>query len=353
MPRRDLGFVVAAITGFLIAVAVLLPSFVAGQVTRFPLNDYETATLDASDASYFSVTKLAEVTGVSMQVTDTIKGDALLGSSSTAVWDEFAYSYDKTNKLPVEATSRTVAFNRKTGQLVNCCGASVNGNTAINQHGVVGYVFPIGTKKRTYQVFDTTLDRPMPFVYSGSTTIRGITVYEFAENVAPVQFTTQTVPGSLAGLSTASVTLPEFYQMHVLYYVDPETGALIDVNEHEVLTLQSSGQAITLFDADLIETPASVDAVVKHDASGRNELTLLKVILPSALGLAAVITLVAGILLARKRPDEPDEADDSDESDKEAEAEAPAGLLLPCFPGSRPGEPAARRQIWNLLQLCV
>jgi len=341
MPRRDLGFALAAITGFLIAVAVLLPSFVAGQVVRFPLNEYETATLDASDASYFSATRLAEVTGVSLQVTYTIKGDAFLGSSSTAVWDEFAYSYDKTNKLPVQATSRTVAFDRKTGQLVNCCGASVNGDSAIDQHGLVGYVFPIGTKKHTYQVFDTTLDRPMPFVYSGSTTIRGITVYEFAEDVAPVQFTTQTVPGSLAGLSAASVTLPEFYQMHLLYYVDPETGALIDVNEHEILTLRSSAQLVTLFDADLIETPASVNAVVNHDASGRNELTLLKVILPSVLGLLAVVALVVGIVLTRKGPP------------GEVEAEPPAELLRPCSQRSRPGEQAARRQIWNLLQLCV
>ena len=176
---------------------------------------------------------------------------------------------------------------------------------------------------------------------SGSTTIRGITVYEFAENVAPVQFTTQTVPGSLAGLSTASVTLPEFYQMHVLYYVDPETGALIDVNEHEILTLHAGGQAITLFDADLRQTPASVNAVVNHDASGRNELTLLKFILPSVLGLLAVIALVAGIVLTRRGPA------------GEAEAEPSAELLLPCFPCSRPGEPTARRQIWNLLQLCV
>ena len=55
------------------------------------------------------------------------------------------------------------AFDRRTAQLVNCCGASLNGDTSVRQSGLVGYVFPIGTQKQTYQVYDTTLKRPMPF----------------------------------------------------------------------------------------------------------------------------------------------------------------------------------------------
>ena len=70
--------------------------------------------------------------------------------------------------------TRRFAFNRRTGQLVDCCGASVNGDKSVRQTGLVGYVFPIGTQKQTYQVFDTTLKKTMPFVYSGTTTVDGI-----------------------------------------------------------------------------------------------------------------------------------------------------------------------------------
>ena len=143
----------------------------------------------------------------------------------------------------------------------------------------------------------------MPFVYSGTTAVHGIGAYEFVENVAPVQVGTQTLPGSLVGLSAASVTLPEYYQIHLIFYVDPATGALIDVNEHQTTSLRNpatGAQALLLFDADLIATPATVDAVVKLDSSGRNELNLLETILPLVLGIVGAVALVAGILLARK-----------------------------------------------------
>ena len=151
--RGVIGLILAGLGAFLILVAILMPTWVSGQVIKFPLNEYETATLAASNASYFSPASLGEKTGVSMEATYTIKGDASKGNSSTAVWNEYSYVYDLTNHQPVQEMSRTFAFDRHTGQLVNCCGASLNGDTSVRQTGLVGYVFPIGTQKQTYQVY--------------------------------------------------------------------------------------------------------------------------------------------------------------------------------------------------------
>jgi hypothetical protein len=99
--------------------------------------------------SYFSQAKLTPKTGVSVRATYTIKGDAAAGNSSTAVWNETSSERDVTNNLPVSTQTRRFAFNRPTAELVTCCGANVNGNAAIRQTGIVGYLFPIGTKKQT------------------------------------------------------------------------------------------------------------------------------------------------------------------------------------------------------------
>jgi hypothetical protein len=305
--RGVIGLVLAGLGAFLILVAVLLPTWLSGQVIKFPLNEYETATLAASNASYFSPASLGEKTGVSMEATYTIKGDASKGSSSTAVWNEYSYVYDLTNHQPVQEMSRTFAFDRRTGQLVNCCGASLNGDTSVRQTGLVGYVFPIGTQKQTYQVYDTTLKRPVPFVYSGTTTVEGIQAYQFVEDVAPVQIATLPVPGSFVGMTAATVQAPEFDQLHLVYSVDPETGALLDVNEHQTLTLRSpatGAQALVLFDADLIATPASVHQIVGLDSSGRSELMLLETTLPLVLGIVGGVALIAGILLGRRPRDD-------------------------------------------------
>jgi hypothetical protein len=304
MMRRNIGLVLVGLGVFLIVLAVVLPTWIVGQVVKFPLNEYQTASLEASNASYFSATALTEKTGVTLQATYTIKGDGAAGTSSTAVWDEYSYVYDLTNHQPVQQTTRRMAFDRKTGQLTMCCGANVNGDSSVQQRGYVGFVFPIGTKKQAYQVFDTTLNKPVPFPYAGTATVRGIQTYTYTEDIAPVQVATQTVPGSLVGESAASVTLPEYYEMHLIYYVDPTTGALINVQEHQTMTLRNpttGAQALVLFDADLKVTPSSLTTIVKLDSNGRNELTLLKVILPIVLGVVGLIALIVGLILGRGR----------------------------------------------------
>ena len=327
--RGVIGLVLAGLGAFLILGAILLPTWLVGQVVKFPLNEYETATLAASNASYFSAASLSEKTGVSMEATYTIKGDASKGSSSTAVWNEFSYVYDETNHQAVQEMTRTFAFDRRTGQLVNCCGASVNGDTSVRQTGLVGYVFPIGTQKQTYQVFDTTLKKTMPFVYSGTTSVRGIQAYEFVENVTPTEVSSLTVPGSFVGSSAASVTLGEYDQEHLIYYVDPETGALINVNEQQSTTLRTSAAAapsLVLFDADLIATPASLTEITGLDSSGRSELALLETTLPLILGIVGGIALIVGIFLRRKpRDGMAGPVDATHEADPAASAEPSRG----------------------------
>jgi hypothetical protein len=307
--RRVVGLVLAGLGTCLIVFAVLMPTYVSSRVLKFPLNEYETATLTGGNVSYFSPAKLTELTGVNMEATYTLKGNAAAGSSSTAVWNEFTYVYDETNKLPFQTLTRTFAFNRRNAQLIDCCGANVNGDSSIRQTGYVGYVLPIGTKKQAYDVFDANLNKPMPFAYEGTGTVNGIQTYKFVENVPATQNGTQTLPGSLVGQSQASVTLPQYYQNVVTYWIDPETGALLNVSEDEKLTLQNSAgaQALLLLDANLSATQPSINRVVAQDNSERSKVSLVSTILPLVTGILGVILLVVGIVLAR-RPREDVEA---------------------------------------------
>jgi hypothetical protein len=288
--RRIIEMTLAGLGAFLIVIAIVLPTWIAGQVIKFPLNEYETATLTATNASYFSPQKVTQINGADLTATYTIKGDASLGNSSTAVWNEFSYVYDTTNNLEVQPTSRTFAFNRRTGELVNCCGENINGDSSARESGIVGYVFPFNTQKKTYMVFDTTLDKAVPFTYSGTVRAGGIQAYAFEENVAPTKI----------GFVALSATDPEYYSIHLTYDVDPETGALLVVNEHEDEYLENpvtGATTTTLFNADLVTTPATVSKVVALDNSGRDEITLLELILPIVLGVVGALALVAAYLL--------------------------------------------------------
>jgi hypothetical protein len=216
---------------------------------------------------------------------------------------------DVTNHRSIQQMTRTLAFDRRTGQLVDCCGANVNGNALVHQTGLAGYVFPFGTQKQTYQVFDTTLNRTVPFVYSGTATVGGIQTYKFVQDTPSTQFAVQAVPGSMLGVKTAVVRAPLFDQQHEVYYVDPETGALLDVNEHQTVTLHNpatGAQALVLYDANLFATPATVNQTVALDTSGRNEITLVETTLPLVCGIIGGVALLAGAFLGlrRKRRDD-------------------------------------------------
>lgn len=302
--RRDAGYVLVGLGTVLIIMAIVLPTIIAGRVIKWPLNEYESTVLDASHASYFSASKLKPERDVAVQAVYTFKGDAARGNSSTAVWNEFNFVHDVTDNLPIQTATRTFAFDRRTTQLVNCCGANVDGNTHVKQTGIVGYAFPINTQKQTYQVFDATAGKAEPFVYSGTSSVHGIQTYEFVENVAPVQFGSLTVPGSLVNLPQSSVTLPEYYQNRAVYSVDPETGALLNITDHEVQTLRNPGtgtQALLLFDANLVATPASVSTLVSLDNSARDKISLLRLILPLAGGILGGVAFASGLLLTRRR----------------------------------------------------
>ena len=335
--RRRVGLVLAGLGTCLIVFAVLMPTWVSSKVLKFPLNEYATATLTASNASYFSPAKLTEMTGVNMEATYTIKGNAAAGSSSTAVWNQFIYVYDQTNKLPFQTMTRTFAFNRRTAQLIDCCGANVNGDSSVKQTGIAGYVFPIGTQKQTYDVFDTNLNKPMPFTYAGTNTVNGIQAYRFTENVSPTQNGTQVLPGSLVGESQASVVLPQYYEMHLTYWIDPDTGALLNATENEKLTLRNSqgAQALLLLDANLAMTPASVNGLVALDNSQRSKMTLVTTILPLVTGIVGVILLIVGILLSR-RPREDVEGGASATSPELAAAEPEEDADRSAQPVTRP-----------------
>jgi hypothetical protein len=299
---RRVGLVLVGLGACLIVFALLIPTWVSGQVVKFPLNEYASVNLTDSNASYFSPAKLAEQTGVSVEATYTIKGNAAAGSSSTAVWNQFVYVYDQTNKLPIQQTSRTFAFDRRTALLVNCCGANVNGDSSVKQSGYVGIVMPIGTEKKTYPVFVPDVKKPVPFNYAGIDAVGGTEAYRFVANIPPTQNGTQTLPGSLVGQSAASVTLPQFFEAQITYWIDPVTGALLNVTEKEKLTLRDStgAQALLLFNANLVATTASVDRLLAIDNDQVTRASFVNTLLPLAAGIVGVILLVTGILMARR-----------------------------------------------------
>jgi hypothetical protein len=300
--RRAAGLVAAGLGTFLLVSGLLLRFYVAGQVVKFPLNEYQVATLAGSKVTYFNPSLLKDVTGVTMRVTRTIEGDVAAGTSSRAVWTLFSYAYDATHGVAYQSQTQRSAFDRRTGTLISCCGETVGGYAG-RQAGLA-LTWPIGTRQQAYQIFDTTLLKPQQVQYAGQATIDGLSAYRFVEQVHAQRFAAQKLPGSLVGLhGQPTVKLDEYYQATNTYWVDPVTGAVLDINENQKITLRDSHgiQRLVLFQGDLGMTPRSILRSVTSDRPRRAGIVAITLTVPAGLGLAGAVLLAAGCWLALRR----------------------------------------------------
>jgi MFS family permease len=304
--RRVSGLVLTLLGAFLLVLATLLSFWITPSAKKFPLDAYQIVHLTGT-GSYFSATKVKEVTGVSVNVTETTKGDVAAGSGSTAVWDVFTSVQDVTNHQPISYFGFREAFDRKTGEIVSCCGEYLtNTSTGKPDYSVrmsgQGVLWPFGAQKQTYLIFDTTAARPEPARYQGTATVDGISVYRYVESVAPTRIGTEQVPGSLVGLtSQPTVPLGEDYSATNTYYVDPVTGVPLETTQDQAVTLVSvSGTTLLVAsNTKLAETPASIQSVVNTDNHYRGEITLATVTLPLIGLIVGIVLLIGGILLVR------------------------------------------------------
>ncbi len=302
---RVMGPVVSGLGAFLLMVALITRFYLADNVIKYPLNEYKVETLVAHNASYFSSGRLAEVTGVTVTETATVKGDAAAGTSARAVWSEFDSVYDMTHHAVVGYALQRLAFDRRTGALINCCGEYV-GTEANTRFDVSGqaYSWPFGTQKRTYQIFDNTIYRPVPARYEGTATIDGLTTYKFVEQVPATWLRSETFPRFLlGGKGQGSVTLGEYAQETVVNYVDPMTGGQVGTTADENLSFRDSGGAtrLVLLQADFKMSPSTVQDLVNLAKSGETDIGLITTIVPLIAGLAGIVLLVTGAVLVSRR----------------------------------------------------
>jgi hypothetical protein len=299
--RRVFGVTLTGLGAFLLVAAAMCRFYLPSQVIKFPLNEYSVSSLTGTNVSYFSQQTGAVVNGATVRATSTVQGDVAAGSSSTAVWTNITGVFDVTNspQVPISYSTERLAFDRRSGLLVNCCGAEI-GNKQVKMSGQ-GFVWPIGVQKTTYQVFDTTLLKPQPAQFVGTSTVDGLNVYIFDENVDHKQVGSISLPGSLVGINDqATVTLPEYLSSNVTYYVDPGTGSpvkLVESQTESLINPSTGGTALLLLKGTLTTTPRSIAAAVNTAKSSDTDITWVQDIGPLIGILAGLLLLVLGLLL--------------------------------------------------------
>ena len=311
--RGRLSVVLLGVGAFLVVAAALLRFYAAPQLIAAPNDVYETDTLVSPHASYFDEGALVTWHDVRLTYTLTIRGDQRASSGKIAVWDSFASLADPKLHNVINSVYQRSAFNRRTGQMVQCCGASVNDSTQIKQQGI-GLFWPIGTKKQTYTVFDNNSMKSWPAHYVGEVKDTGVQTYEFTQHVpATVSDVMTGVPTSLLGIKGPSrnVVANRYYTADNTFWVDPRTGVLVDeeVKAQSYLTATNGQGRLNAVSLDLRMTPGSRHSLADQANKNAQSITVLSVLGPLALGVLGIILLVLALApwrRFRRRDDDPD-----------------------------------------------
>lgn len=315
--RRTVGLALIGAGTFFIAFAPLIRFYVADRVVAAPLDIYQKTALRADGATYLDTAKLKVIRGATVTATNTTRGDVHAGDDKVAVWDSFTSVEDANTKTKIDTQLQRAVFDRRTAELRNGRGAQVNSDPTVRQTGI-GLFWPVGVERRSYPYFDTTTKRTWPMTYEGEDRTQGIRTYRFVQTIPPT-VTDSIKPGipiSLLGLKkTQAAHIPGYdektgvlpvsrvYQATTTAWVDPRTGAQVDLHQKVTTTLRTNDgiDRLVAGDLNLMMTPESVKHLVDRSDGDAGYVSLLRTYLPYWGGGSGVALLVLGLALAVTR----------------------------------------------------
>ena len=307
--RRILGPVLVGVGCFLIVAALMVRFYAYPKLAVAPVNQNSVTKLQAEGATFFNTSTLSEEQ-TDLSVENQTLGDA---EATEEAGDDVRVWYGSTSIRASDGTiiSRSqerVAFGATDGAAVNCCDAytetTEGDRQAANREGQV-YKFPFNTQKETYKWWDGTLGEPVEMKFVEEDEVDGLKAYKFESSVPRTEVGEREVPGSIMGEDDASVMAETWYANDKTLWVEPETGAVIDRNEHTVTTLALDGEdRVTATDANLEYTDETVAANVDDLGDKGGQLGLVRTTAPLVAGVLGILLLGLGVLLGRRRSDQ-------------------------------------------------
>jgi hypothetical protein len=290
---------------FALALAILLRTFVAGQLLVAPADQYSKAKLEATNAIYFDASTVSTRTGAVLTLTSTLRGDVKAAKDGNVVWDSFLALEDLQNQKQVKITEERLAFDKKTAELVNCCKTTAK---VAGGGPAYGLFFPVGIEKKTYNVYDSSTARAWPMRFVGTETKNGTEVYRFTQQIPETNVGKyeRAVPSTLLGIPGKARDIPvdQYYRAEVTSWIEPRSGVTVD--RRQQITSKLKGQdgqgELVVADADLKMSEATQKELADKADEAATSATFLRTTGPAiSLGVSVLLFVLGALLLARHR----------------------------------------------------
>jgi hypothetical protein len=301
--RRAVALALVGAGAFLLTLVPLLHGYVYDKVIRVPLEHSSVSHLYTGAATYFDTAAMRARTGP-VVLTRALNGDPGAGDDERAVWLESS-SLDTADGDRIDYHERRVAFDRRTGAIVNCCGEYVDDDPEARQAGLA-FRWPFGAQKRDYEYFDPQVKRTLPMVFDGQETVEGVTAYRYRQRVpaTKIEDVAIRIPGKTLGLpGDRSFTVTRWARTERTVWVEPVSGVPVKFEEKRRETFRTADgvERLVVLAADL-RTPGNEIAVNEAEAAAYAAWSRwLRTILPIGAAGAGVLLIAVGIWASRAR----------------------------------------------------
>jgi DUF3068 family protein len=312
--HRATGTVLFGLGVFFIVLALGLPLYAAGAVTKLPYDLKNTTSVARADgATFLQITEtgphivdgtLIATTYVVPQAktTDTLPA-SLKGKA--VVWDVYQDARRQDNNQVVSASSQELALDRVSGAAADWDGSWEGDGSSQVKTKFEGqqYKFPFNTAKKDYQVWDDSLHKTVPAHFKGMTQVNGVDVYKFEAVIDKTQLdvSKDDIALLLGFLVPDAKDGKVFYNNVKTYLVEPVTGQFLGVREQQHKELVTdTGVTKVLLNADFNYDTKTTDNSVKTAKSNRLQILVVDQYAPIGLGVLGIALFVSGLLIVRR-----------------------------------------------------
>lgn len=319
-PSRILACILVGLGTFLLAVAVLIPTYTVDKLKKTPL-DLEVTTVatgngDVLDSKallagkaevntnvpivaqrYVITEQPSDADVISLQAGQTLIRTDKQGESGLLTATVDRLTADRVSSMPVEPPVGTIQT------------SSTEPAEEVSHTGLQ-YKWPFDAEKKSYPYFDLNSRTTQDINFVEETEINGMKVYHYNQVIEPVDLSKVvpsaptnklTLPAKTWGVpgDDQPVTMIRWYANERDVWVDPITGVVIKGQEklYQYYARDKAKPEVTVLKATLPFDENTIEYQIGQAKDGQDKLSLFGRTLPIVAGILGVIALIAGIFL--------------------------------------------------------
>ncbi|WP_280302551.1 DUF3068 domain-containing protein [Nocardia abscessus] len=312
-----LGYFALATAALLAMIAIILPSYVADRLIKFPGQVRQvtiasgTGTMADLDLLLQGRLHVEHNVPIRLSTLVTTVGPTDSETVTLRVTQQSTRLDRSGRDSLLDALVDQVSMNRTTGAARRSPALTVfePGQRPLETvRDALQYKFPFDTGRHDYPYFDVISQQETRLRYVDEATVRaGLRLLHFRADINPVELSgllptrgRLTLPARMTGRTgdEESVTMSLYYSATRDLWVDPVTGAIIVVSEHQrryLATAIADPAPVTVFEGNLRFDEQTIDEMISQSQAARERIAALRTYGPVAAAITAMVALAFGV----------------------------------------------------------